>query len=302
MAANTAAGPRYHGQCTCERATCQRTAYYLQSGKALCGFCSKKGQRRPLPKDPNLQARLQTRYEQHALTVEASKEANAREGTRGAVHCCKMSMFQGQVPAYEDGYANIFPNYMHENRYGGVGMRSLSPKSMGPVEHPQPGLPPSKNLENFHQFSKWFPGETKQEFRDAQIKAFNDPEPHRHKPQAQVVKRGENKNIPRCWLWTRADGTEVEKTYIECRQFYCNYYERFAKEENDYGRLRKMLAEGYNLRMCGYDAYMPDTDKPIMSYYMDESRPFGHELVLYTMLVFENEDDWPWRKMKTEEF
>ena len=28
--------------------------------------------------------------------------------------------------------------------------------------------------------------------------------------------------------------------------------------------------------------------------YLDISRPFGHELVLYTLLVLENADDYPW--------
>lgn len=42
----------------------------------------------------------------------------------------------------------------------------------------------------------------------------------------------------------------------------------------------------HNLRICGYDAYEVKENMKIEEYeecYLDISRPFGHELVLYTM-------------------
>jgi len=31
-----------------------------------------------------------------------------------------------------------------------------------------------------------------------------------------------------------------------------------------------------------------------MNHYLDKSKPFGHELVLYTMLVVSDSKDYPW--------
>lgn len=289
----------YHGECICTRAKCDKKAYFTQNGRALCGYCSQKLNRRPLPKNPQRARNLARAYDAHKASVDTAARTNAAAGKHGTVTCCKMTMFQGQQPVFVPGVANVFPNYKHKNRYGGWGMPELSPKSMGPVEHPQLGLPPAKNLENFHQFSKLFPGESMPDFRRSQKAAFRDPEPHRHKPQALQQKAGANKNIPRCWIWTRADGTVVRKSYIECRQFYCNYYDRFASESDDYPELVKALDDGTNLRICGFDGYMPD--KTIMEHYLDDSRPFGHELVLFTMLTVP-EAKWPWRELKTEDF
>lgn len=61
-----------------------------------------------------------------------------------------------------------------------------------------------------------------------------------------------------------------------------------------------MIEDGYNLRICGYDAYDPHHYN-MEDCYCDISRPFGHELVLYTMLT-EPEEKWPWRKYKTFDF
>lgn len=201
------AAANYHGECICARKDCALKAYYKQSGKPFCGRHSAQPARTKLPVNPDKDKNLALAFANHMLYVEAHRVDNVALGERGTVICCKMTMFQGQQPVFVDGYINVFANYKHANRYGGLGMPDLSPKSMGPVEHPQPGLPPSKNLENFHQFSKRFPGETMKEFREAQRKAFADPEPHRHKPQA--LKQKGNKNIPKYWVWTCPDGKSV---------------------------------------------------------------------------------------------
>jgi len=299
MSKREAEAADFHGECTCKHRGCANKAYYTQNDKVLCGFHSQKALRKPLPKNPRKNENLDRDYRAHMVTVKRSMIRNAGAQRHGMLMCSKMTMFQGQQPVFIKDYMNVFPNYKHAKRYGGWGLPELSPKSMGPVEHPQPDLPPSKTLENFHQFSKIFPGETMDEFRRSQIAAFNDSTPHRHKPQALQKKAGENKNIPRAWIWTRADGTIVELTYIECRQFYCHYYERFALQTDAFHRLKEALSDGMNLRICGYDGYMPD--KLLMDHYKDPSRPFGHEVVLYTMLA-EPEDSWPWRLMKTEVF
>jgi hypothetical protein len=66
-----------------------------------------------------------------------------------------------------------------------------------------------------------------------------------------------------------------------------------VKKEYDYKYLHTLKDDGYNLQIIGYDGYnlqiigydgfTPSDD--LYSHYIDPSRPFGHELVLHTMLV-----------------
>lgn len=94
-------------------------------------------------------------------------------------------------------------------------------------------------------------------------------------------------------------------TYIGSRQFYCHYYEVLAGQQPVLTRLRGMLDDGIRLQISGYDAYEPlsvwsgSMEDVMMSCYLDESRPFGHELVLYCMLVLPKKH-YPWRKHLTE--
>jgi hypothetical protein len=272
----------------------------VQRDKVLCGYHSDKWLRRILPKNPKKLQLEQEMMSMHNREVSRIREKNRREGRRGQVLCSPMTMWQNQQPKYISGFENIFPNYKHGGKQDGWGLPQLSPKSMGPVEHPQPGLPPAKNLENFHQFSKKFPGETIMEFRKTQIEAFNDSFPHRHKPQAKKRDAKGQRIRPLCWVWTRRDFSMKEMTYIECRQFYCNYYERFAKKSPEFKALKDAVDSGLNVRICGYDGYA--VTKSVEEQYLDASKPFGHELVLYTMLTVEKEEEYPWRSHKTEDF
>jgi hypothetical protein len=289
----------FHGEGTCTK--CNRKAYFVQGKAAWCGYHSDKPLRGKLKTNPLKGENREAAYQRHLADVHAAAETRFDANVPATVMCSKMTMFQGQTPVFEPGFLNVFPNFKHQKQYGGFGCKSLSPKDIGPIDHGQPGLPVALNLENFHQFSKQFPGETDSDFRQAQVDAFNDPIPHRHKPTASAGP-GKNKNIPRHWVWIRPETKErVVFGYKECRQFYCNYYERAVRELPDYKTLLSKLHAGVNLRICGFDGYMPD--KSLEEHYLDESRPFGHELVLYTMLVHENDPaQWPWRKHKTEAF
>src|ERR1700747_2820319 len=91
-----------------------------------------------------------------------------------------------KLPETIKGYLNIFPNYLHANRKDGYGCATLSPKSIGPIT--AYGLPVAQNLENFHQFSKFYEFEVdpitnkiKPDAIQYRIKGFNDKVPHRHK-------------------------------------------------------------------------------------------------------------------------
>lgn len=207
-------------------------------------------------------------------------------------------------PEHIDGFLKVFPNFKHQNRDDGFGCKSLSPKDMGPIDHGQPSLPIALNLENFHQGNKVFPSEVDQtdeekepleSFFVTQREMYLDPIPHRHKKEAV----GKNKNIPVYSIWERKDHTLVKCSYFQSRQFYCTFYERIAPTLEDFKYLQNLLEKGYNLQICGYDGY--EVTQSLEEHYKDISRPFGHELVLYTLLTAKPED-YPWRKYKTEDF
>lgn len=294
----------YYGQIKCQEKykssgePCRNNAYYSYEGKYVCGVHSKKDQRVELPKNEKAKKEAFAKdYDLHLKSVEESAKLNKAEGKSGQVICTKMLMMKN--PPLIKGFLNVFPNYKHQNRKDGFGCSSLSPKSMGPIEHNQPDLPIAKNLENFHQSNKCYLSELDCDgnplpcFYELQKKMYEDPVPHRHKQPSN------GNNVPSYSVWKTKDGKEKHFTYIESRQFYCNYYERFALKDPNFLKLKEKLKEGINLNICGYDAYLPDKD--IETHYLDGSRPFGHELVLYTLLTCK-ESEYPWRKHKTEDF
>lgn len=280
---------------------CGNKAYYVtDAGEYRCGTHSKKDQRRELAKNPNAAKQKEEDNkdrEQEAVTAAA---VNLKKGQKGDVICSKLRM-RKEAP-HVPGYLSIFPNFKHENRGDGIGLKNLSPMSLGPIVHNQPGLPPSKNLENFHQGSKVFKSELLEDgsigpaFYETQLAMFNDSTPHRHKEVAKEIDG--NKNICHFWVWKRQDGTIKTFSYIESRQFYCNYYERLATQEADFKDLVLLRDSGYNLNIIGYDGR--DVGE-LEAMYLDPSAPFGHELCLVALLVLSPEQ-YPWRKYKTEEF
>ena len=202
---------------------------------------------------------------------------------------------------YIEGFLNVFPNFNQQNRRDGFGCKSLSPMSLGPVVHGQPGLPISLNLENFYQGSKVFQSELDEkenptaEFFETQTDMFEDEIPHRHKKIAN------KNNATKYWLWKMKDGTFKRFNYIESRQFYCAFYERLSKDLPDLKKLKEMIEEGYNLQIVGYDALDDLTSENVEAKYLDTIRPFGHESCLFCILIL-SEDKYPWRKYKTEDF
>lgn len=197
-----------------------------------------------------------------------------------------------------DGWVNVYPNF--KAAWQGVGLvcPSLSPMSLGPINHGQPGLPLSLNLENFHQGSKMFPQETKESFEDMRQMMYLDAIPRRHKfgRKGTVNESGQTTNIPKYFVWLGRDGKEHHLDYITSRQFYCNFYERLTSNNKDFLYLKQLIDEGYNLQICGPDAHnMVDPEVA----YLDSSSPFGHERVLVTLLAGLEK---PWLKYKTFEF
>jgi hypothetical protein len=285
----------YHGQLTCQEDGCKNKAYFLVRTWYLCGVHSRNVIRKPLPKmEKNQKEYLyaKKRYEENKA-IEAATAENHRESRKGKVILTQMFMRKGIE--YVKGFRKVFPNYRHQNRKDGFGCSALSPMKLGPVEHGQPDLPIALNIENYHQSSKCFEEELDENKNPSPLyysnreKWYNDPIPHRHK---YLNKKRKNKNIPEFFIWVDKEKKEHRLTYVECRQFYCNFYERLASKEPDFLRLQEMINDGVNLQICGYDAHQPED---IEKAYLDESRAFGHEICLYTMLTMSPEN-YPWRK------
>jgi hypothetical protein len=267
---------------------CKNGAYYEQDGKFLCGVHSQKTQRRALQKFNKEEKK--DRYDIRVNDMFKSAEEN--RGKKGELLLC---LFRNPLskPRAIPGFIDVYPNFKPAWQGVGVVVPGLSPMSLGPVNHGQEGLPECLILENFHQGSKRFRQETITQFEENRIKYFKDTEPHRHKFKGDE----KNPNIPLYFSWK-----DQRLGYVESRQFYCNFYERLVKDRSEYKILRDSYTQGYKLRICGPDAY-PLIPEDIEKEYLNPDYPFGHERVLYTMiLLHDTPEQYPWRKHKTMEF
>ena len=299
---------------------CPNQAYYEQGGSYRCGHHSKAGLRTNLPKDKSKEQEKMEKLRQHRLGI--ARVIERSNGARGGLRCYGMAMMQS-VPLVS-GWLNVFPNNKHQDRADGFGCASLSPMQLGPVAHRQPGLPPALNIENYHQFNKVFPCEVvprrkdqppKPEFFALQLKAYQDPVPHRHKFDAKKMKQqttttGENRNVPLYSLHLDLKGEQRRFTYVQSRYFYCRAYETLAKQTQDFAKLTALLESGCNVIICGYDGRSVPVDTKTASVdevvqvmdrlYYDETRPFGHELVLYCLLVIAESENYPWNRYRAQ--
>ena len=315
--------PVYYGESDCEAilgsgknkgTQCKNKAYFEigvagdgVSAKYICGMHSKgKDEAVELPKRSRkeVQERTEDEYKQRQTEIEEARAKNVKEGKKGTIILLRMRM--RHTPEYVQGFLNVFPNYRHDNRADGYGCSELSPMKLGPVEHGQPGLPPSLNIENFHQGNKCFQEEVDshnnptQLYYDNRLKFYLDSVPHRHKYKGTAA----NKNIPLYSIWVDKNGKEHRIDYITSRQFYCTFYDRLAggvagdgvPATKAFAKLQQMVNDGYNLAISGYDAY--GEKETAEKSYLDSSSPFGHEKVLKCMLL----EEYPWRKYKTFEF
>ena len=83
-----------------------------------------------------------------------------------------------------------------------------------------------------------------------------------------------NRNIPLFSLW---QGQRL--TYLEARRaIYYPLYIKLVHETDEYKELVKMLEDGINIQIIGYDGYDIQTD--LETCMKDPSRPCGHEVVL----------------------
>jgi hypothetical protein len=290
----------YYGTKKCDKCN-KNKAYWFTNKGYYCGVCSRSIKDRvELPKNEQIKQQLRdAELATHNQSILDKMTYNAERKLEGIVIMTKMYMMKD--PDLIPGVLNIFPNYKHGNRKDGLGMPSLSPKWMGPIKHNQSGLPEAKSLENMFQYNKCFSNEVdelgniKQEFFNTQIKGYLDETPHRHKPNASG-------NVPLFSVWKDKKGKIYRLSYIESRQIYCHYYMLFAVANENFIKLKALVKSGYNINICGYDAYTVEMgnkniDEYVEEKYLDPSKPFGHEIVLFALLLCKNV--FPWIKYKT---
>jgi hypothetical protein len=283
---------------------CANFAYYKNpDGKYLCGVHSKKDNRITLLKNPDREKNRLAELKRRMKIGKQRAKENKKNGQKGDIIITKLKMMR--PPVYVEGYSMIFANYKHQNRKDGYGCMRLSPKSLGPVVHNMPNLPIAKNLENFHQFAKFWKfeldeeGNIKEEYVRYREDGYKSNIPMRHKyPKSDVLKKNNKKLAQEFAMFYDQNGKERRYTYMESRYFYCHFYEKLASKENDFKKLQKSLKNGFNLNIVGYDGY--HVDKSLWECYNDVRRPFGHELVLYTLLTVENPENYPWNQFYRE--
>lgn len=310
----------YHGEsiCTGKKASgvaCTNKAYYLDRGCALCGVHSSKTTRKNLPKNPNKDEIANQKIFEHMKGVALKARENLALGKGGSVTVSKMRMMK--APEDIEGFLKVYPNYKHQSRKDGFGCASLSPKSLGSVDHRMKGVPKATSIENFHQFSKIYSfeldseGKVSNEAKKYRNSGFSSHVPQRHKYTSKELKeysgeKGKERVLPLYSLFYDEEGRERKYSYLECRYFYCVWYEilvlQIEESRKDLSKLREYLKTGCNLQIIGYDGYTPSgTDKEsIYRHYKDTSRPFGHEMVLFALLVLDNPEEYPWRMYRRE--
>lgn len=271
---------------------CKRIAYFVDEDKPTCGLHSKS--KLLLSVNPQKKNNDQKKREDRKKEVMSCARINKNSGERGKIIVSKFLMMK--PPPYKDGYLAIFPNFKHQDRKDGFGCSSLSPKSLGPIKHPMKNRPIAKNLENFHQFSKIFPEDLEKGKITAMTEkiicdGYINPVPFRHKYPVDPTKKG-NKNIALFSLYYDKYGNVGRFSYIECRYFYCHWYEKLATKTANFSKLIQLLKMGINIQIFGYDGF--DVQKKLTEYYLDDSRPFGHELVLYSLLTIQEPTKYPW--------
>jgi hypothetical protein len=284
--------------------SCQNGAYYDVKGIYLCGVHAKGEARKELPKNPQCKKLQEQKNNDHEKTCIITAEINRKEGKSGLVAVAKMGMRKA-IP-HRQGDLSIFPNFKHGNRKDGYGLPSLSPMSLGPINHGYPHLSPAFNLENFYQGAKIYPGEVDKdnkitpEAHHVRDKLYQDETPYRHKFKVPYFTGDTKVKTPLYSLHYRnGKEEEVRYSYLESRYLYCYWYEKLVKEQENFLLLKGLIKAGYNLLIIGYDGYDVE-GKDLYACYLDTTKPFGHELVLYTLLTIQDEKDYPWQRYYTQ--
>jgi len=276
---------------------CKYKAYYVENDKPACGRHSTSKVKLPRNKQKAV-----SRTKEELESAEIGRRHNEAQNAPSKVICDRLRMMAR--PPMVEGFLRVFPNSKHVSRIDGVGLPGLSPKTLGPVNHGQPGLEPARTLEGFHQFNKVYQfelnseGKLTDEFDFRRSLGYQNLDPTRYKfgknkteHLKHLAKYKMKMDAPLFSVIKNSEGEMIKYSYVESRYWYCTYYADLVVKTEDWKKLCDLVDKKYNLLILGYDGYNPD--KPLMEHYLDPTRPFGHELVLYSMLTAAREQ-WPW--------
>jgi len=301
----------YKGERTCQGryksgdkkgTPCDKVAYYSLDGGYFCGVHCKDSNRVELSVNPRKNEINVAANESRQEDVVKFMTRNMEAAKKGQIVCTKL--YGRKNPEHKIGFMSVFPNNKHGERTDGLGMASLSPMRMGPVVHFAPDVGPATSLENFWQGSKQYVceslpnGDPSEEYFETRNAMFNDSKPQRHK-KVRDFSSGVKHSV-----WFDETGKRHFLSYIESRQVYCEIYEHFALQTEDFETLKEAHESGMNLNIIGYDAhdvkrYAGKTLRDqFEAAYLDPSAPFGHEMCLQALLLLDY-DSRPWRKYHT---
>jgi hypothetical protein len=149
----------YYGETSCQgmvvshsvNKPCKNNAYYFYNNLYLCGVHCKSADRFELPRRDKKEIEEQQKQDlqEELKIINMVKEKNILSKSKGRILIAKLGMMKKPIHIY--GYLNVYPNEKDGGRKDGFGCPSLSPKVITNINHGQPNLPISKNLENFHQ-------------------------------------------------------------------------------------------------------------------------------------------------------
>ena len=124
-------------------------------------------------------------------------------------------------------------------------------------------------------------------------KGYRGGEGKRHSPS----KSKSEGNAPRFSVYYHLETNKPKIfNYIQCRLFYCVWMERLVPHTREFKRLVELIDGGTNVLICGYDGYADGVSLTLDGHYADPVRPFGHELVLYSLLTVKDPRDYPWNR------
>lgn len=151
----------------------------------------------------------------------------------------------------------------------------LSPVYLGPIQVEQDLV--ASSLDNLWHYSQVF----KEDLYQDQIRPewFHN---WRYGFESPIGKPSSKRRHekPEFWYWKGARLSEIEAR----REIYCKLYAEYVVKLDIYADLKVMLKQGFNIQLFGYDAYDLE-DKDPKECLHDLSRPFGHEFILYGLLV-----------------
>jgi hypothetical protein len=287
---------------------CQAKSCYRQIRCQIDGFClcdihsiniSQNGYRRnKLPGSViSLLLNLQDKKAVENATIEKFRLDNEIAKKRGIVILCKMDSSNSVPTPCNRGFLRIFVSCMIRDRIDeGYVCKDLTPRTLGPVYHGQPGLPVALTLENFNYGNMCFQSELDEHGEPSEM--FKEYRQYLYKKRfAHGYKLNMNEGKPKFFVWINKDGEDDGLEEITYRQIYCTMYERLVCQTPDFQKLKELVEIGTNLQLC----IMADiqSNGSLESDYLDPSVNFGYEYCLYTMLTLKNPDEYPWRKYKT---